>query len=106
MNRTTQQNRSLHKYCELLARALDAAGIDMKQAIRVPIRPTKENVKETMVHAVMGALYPDVKSTADLTTKQMMEVYENMNRITGELFGMHVAWPSVESLSEAKRDNQ
>lgn len=103
MQRTQKQNNSLHKFCELLAEAMDEAGIDMKTAVKAPIRPTKENVKETIVKVVMNALYPDVESTTQLTTKELQEVYENVNRFTGQLWGIHVPWPSIETQSEEQR---
>ena len=43
--RTPRQNNSLHKWCELAAEHLADAGIDMRELIKVPIRPNKENFK-------------------------------------------------------------
>ncbi len=40
----------------------------MKEIIKVPIKPTKENVKEEMLRPVMKALYPHIESTSELTT--------------------------------------
>ena len=91
--RTNKQNKALHVYIRHLAEKLDAAGYDMKAIIRAPIHPTEENCKETMIHPVMRALYPDVESTADLTTEQMQVLYETMNRFTAERFGISVDWP-------------
>lgn len=100
MKRTDQQNKALHLYCELLAAALDSAGYDMRKLIKVPIKPTKENVKETMVRPVLNALYPDIKSTTEVTTVQMQELYEVLNRATAEKLGISIPWPSEESLSQ------
>jgi hypothetical protein len=94
MDRTPQQNRALHKYCELVAEALDDAGYDMRHLITVPIRPTKDNVKECMFKEIMSALYPDKTSTTELSTVEMTEVYENMNRALGERLGIYVGWPT------------
>ena len=93
-HRTTKQNASLHKYAEILAEALEAGGFDMRTAIRVPIKPTKNNVKETIIKPVMEALYPDIDSTAKLTTNQIQEVYEVCNRATAMRFGITIEWPS------------
>jgi len=97
--RTKLQNKSLHKWCELLAVALDESGYDMREVVSLPIRPTKENVKENIVHAVMTALYPKIKSTKDLDTKQIQEVYNVTDRAISERFGVHVPWPSIDSMS-------
>ena len=96
MKRTIPQNSALHLYCEQLAEALDAAGMDMRKVIKVPIKATKENVKETMVRPVMQALYPEIHSTTELTTVQMQELYEVLNRATAERLGISVPWPCEE----------
>ena len=97
--RTKLQNRSLHKYFELLAIAMDDAGLDMRETITVPIKPTKDNVKAEMGHPIMKAMYPEAKSTADLETDQISELYEVMNRFTAQRLGISVEFPCDESLS-------
>ncbi len=97
--RTTLQNNSLHKWAELLAVALDESGYDMKEVVSLPIRPTKENVKANIIHSIMTALYPEIKSTKDLSTTQIQEVYKVADRAMGERFGIHVPWPSIGSMS-------
>lgn len=104
VQRTLKQNASLHKYLRELAEAMADAGYDMREAIHVPIRPTPENVKETMWRAVQRAMFPGVESTTQLTTVQMQEVYKQLDYFTGERFGIHVEWPCEESLSEAQRE--
>lgn len=101
MTRTNQQNKALHLYCEWLAEELGNAGMDMRvtgTVIEVPISPTKENVKEVMLKPVMNALWPDITSTAKLDTVQVSQLYEEINRFTGERLGIHVRWPSEEDL--------
>ena len=96
--RTIKQNRSLHKYAELLAAALRDAGYeDMRTVIKVPITPTKENVKEEMIKPVLNAMFPELESTAKLTTVQMQQLYEQMNLFTSERLGVSVEWPSEEN---------
>ncbi len=97
MKRTIPQNNSLHRYCALLADALDAGGFDMREVIKVPIKPTKENVKAEMIKPVMRKLYPGLTSTTQLTTVQASELYEVVNRAIGQSLGLHVPWPSEES---------
>ena len=96
--RTLQQNRALHKWCEQLAETLADAGYDMRTLIKVPITPNKDNIKSEIVHPVMRALYPDIESTADLSTTQMQDLYETINRALGEKLGVHVPWPSHEEM--------
>lgn len=96
MQRTGKQNNSLHLYISLLADTLAAAGYDMRQIIKVEITPTPENVKETMIRPIMKALFPDVTSTAQLTTKQINQVYDVVNRATAERLGVSIEFPSEE----------
>lgn len=93
--RTLKQNASLHLWLDNLAHELNDAGYDFTDGklIRLPVSYTKENLKESIIHPVMLALYPDIDSTADLSTTQMQEVYENVNRIIAERTGVHVPWP-------------
>ncbi len=95
---TPKQRKALHLYLRNLAEALDEAGLDMQQVVSFPIRPTMENVKETMFRRVMGALYPDIESTEGLTEKQVADVYENLNRGTAVRLGISVRWPSEDDL--------
>lgn len=97
-NHSRKQQNALHLYCEWLAEELGNAGMDMRTVIKVPISPTKENVKELMLKPVMEALWPDITSTAKLDTVQVSQLYEEMNRFTGERLGIHVRWPSEEDL--------
>jgi len=95
--RTTLQNASLHVYAKLLAEKLAEAGLDMRKVIKVDITPTPENVKETMIKPVMTSLFPDKKSTRELSTKEIQQVYEVMNRATAERLGISIEWPSIEN---------
>jgi len=54
--RTLKQNKSLHKFCELLADELNAAGLDMKTVLKpsVDIPWSKTSVKEFLCHATEG----------------------------------------------------
>ncbi len=96
MRRTPKQNASLHVYAKLLAEQLADAGHDMRELIKVEITPTAENVKQTMIKPVMRALFPEIKSTAQLTTTQIQQVYEVLNRATAERLGVSIEWPVRE----------
>jgi len=103
MNRTGQQNRSLHKYLSMIAEALADSGQDMRKIVTLPIRPTMENVKESMFKPVMSALYPDIESTAKLTTIELQAVYEVFNAAVGERLGVSFPFPSLdEQINESR----
>jgi hypothetical protein len=75
---------------------MNDAGHSVQTAFTAPVDITEENVKEHMFKVVMTALYPDVQSTTELDTKQVSEVYENLNRIIAERYGVSVPFPSNE----------
>ena len=56
--RTEQQNKALHKGCELLAKALNDAGLDMRVVLKpeINIPWTKISVKEYIIRPIMRAM--------------------------------------------------
>jgi len=105
--RTNLQNRSLHKYFELLAEELNKSPLTMQEVIdkfKVEVDWNKDNVKATIVRTAARALYPDMADdegtvhTADLSTTQIQELYDNLDRWTASNFAIHVEWPSEESM--------
>ena len=97
MNRTPLQNRSLHKYCTMLADALNESGQDMRATLKpeIDIPWTMENIKNLMFKPIIKAMF-DVDSTKDLDSKQIGEAYEVLNRHTAEKLGVSVIWPHEE----------
>ena len=100
--RTTQQNRSLHRWFRLVAEQLADQDYDFRE-VRVEIRPSEHLVKEYMFRPVAKALYGK-ESTADLSTGEVAEVYEHLNRLLADRFGIHVPFPSEDELSEGQRE--
>lgn len=97
--RTTLQNRSLHKYFSLLAKELNEAGLDMKAVLApsVDIPWTPENIKNHLWRPVQK-VYANKESTAELTTKETTDIYEALNRHLAWKFGVTVSWPSTEEI--------
>lgn len=96
--RTPRQNSALHTYFGLLAQALSDAGLDMKKTLKADaeIPWTADTVKEFLWRPVMKAQLGKT-STTELSTKQIDEVYETLNRHLGDKFGVSVLFPSVEN---------
>ena len=97
--RTGQQNKALHVYCELLAEALNDAGYDMQHVLAqkaVSIPWSRERVKECLWKEVQRAMF-DTESTTELEKLQMNDVYEVLDRQISERFGVHVEFPSEEN---------
>lgn len=94
--RTIPQNAALHVYFELLAKELNDAGLDMKKvfevkAVEVPW--SAGSVKEVLWRPIQGAMIGE-ESTTKLTTIEISEVYEVLNRHTAQKLGVSVPWPS------------
>ena len=95
--RTALQNRSLHKYFELLCDALNSAGWDMKATLEklskkatIPWSPLA--IKERLWKPVQIDTY-DKDSTTKLNTDEVSAVYEALNSVTSEQLGVSVPFP-------------
>ena len=96
--RTSTQNNSIHLLCEMYAEALNDSGYEMKAVLavkEVDVPWSKETIKEVLFKPIMLAMF-DKKSTTELTTKEVSEVYETLNRHLASKFGVSVSFPSRE----------
>ena len=96
--RSVSQNASLHLYLERIAEQLAESGQDMRLIVKIPIIPTKENIKEDLFKPFMHRIYPDIESTTQLDTKQMAFLYEVFNAAMAEKLKVSADWPSEMSL--------
>lgn len=101
MNRTIRQNRAIHLLFDMLAKELNENGLDMRRTLRpsIDIPWTGESVKEYLWRPVQQAQV-NKKSTTELTTKEIDEVFDTINRHLGTKFGIYVPFPSIETLLE------
>ena len=92
--RSGPQNKALHKYCELLADALNDAGYDMKKTLKpeIEIPWTKESVKNHLWRPIQHAMF-DIDSTTEMDTVEPSKIYEVLNRHLDEKFHIQVEWP-------------
>ena len=95
--RTIQQNKAIHKYCEMLAQALNDAGYDMRKTLKpgIDIPWNKDRVKDFLWRPIQEAM-TGKESTTKLTTREPSDVYAVLDRHLGEKFGIHVEFPSNE----------
>lgn len=91
--RTSNQNRAMHLYCEHVAQELNNGGFEFRTFIKEGIHVyfTKDLVKDYMWRPVMEALFKK-KSTVDLKRTECSEVYEVLNKHLSEK-GIHVPFP-------------
>ena len=92
--RTDQQNKAMHKYFALMSEGLNNTEASVQKVCKVPIEWTGDNFKEFIWKPVQQSMFPDVKSTTKLDTKQVSEVYEQVNKIISEEWGVSVPFPS------------
>ncbi|MCP4103099.1 MAG: hypothetical protein GY750_17020 [Lentisphaerae bacterium] len=82
-----------------LAEKLNDAGFEVQDGIviKLPIQFTEFYIKDAIVNPVALAMYD--KTTSQLSTVEIKEVYRQVDRVISERTGVSVAWPSDESLS-------
>ena len=93
--RTKKQNNSLHKGLRNLADKLNDAGLDMQKVFavkRVSIPWTEDSAREYLFNQISMAMY-DGRTSSQLDTKEIQEVWKVLNRHMGENFGITVDWP-------------
>ena len=80
--RSNKQNRALHLYLTLLATELNLKGFDMRAIIRddVLIDWTSISAKEYLWRPIQKTMFQK-KSTTQLTTADINEIYDNLNRV-------------------------
>lgn len=98
--RSSLQNSSLHVYCQLLADLLNDSGqwlvIEINQK-RSQVPWSMQSVKDYMWRPIQKAV-TQKDSSARLSTKECMSVYETLNLHTAERLGISVDWPSKDSM--------
>ena len=96
--RTLTQNASLHKFCSMLAQAMNEAGFDFRVFIKegYPVPFTEELVKEYIWKPIQKAVTGH-ESTTKPEPKQYSEVYDALNVKLAE-HGLYVPWPCRENL--------
>ncbi len=97
--RTDRQNRSLHLMFRMLADELNGAGLDQRKVLKpgVDIPWTEKAIKEQIWRPIQKAQL-EKTSTTELTTVEIDQVFDTINKHLGEKFGLHVAFPSIETL--------
>ena len=95
--RTLTQNASLHKFCSMLAQAMNEAGFDFRVFIKegYPVPFTEELVKEHIWRPIQRAVTGH-ESTTKPEPKQYSEIYDALNLKLAE-HGLYVPWPCSAS---------
>lgn len=103
--RTIKQNKALWLMFQLLADTLNDAGLDQRKVLRhdIEIPWTKQSAHDQLWIPIQQAMFAK-DSTTDLTTKNLDAVFETLNRHLGEKLGVHVAFPSIDTILDKQRE--
>lgn len=91
--RTLTQNKALHKYFELLATELNSAGYSVAKTLKASVVWTPLSVKELLWKPIQNAVLAKI-STTELEKKEIDTVYDVLNALTAEKFGISILFPS------------
>ena len=91
--RTSAQNRAMHMWLSQVATALNDAGLPMQKVLTVDLDWDGETAKEYLWRPVQKSLLKK-DSTTQLTKEEVTRVYETLNRLLGEKWGIHVPFPN------------
>ena len=97
--RTTQQNKALHKFYEILSDELNEKGLNVRAVLKptVEIRWTPDMIKEYIWRPIQKAQLGK-ESTTEMTTAEVDKVFATIQHHLGEKFGIELSFPSIESL--------
>lgn len=97
--RTVQQNKALHVLFSLLAENLNTAGLDMRKTLKpgIEIPWSGRAVKEYLWRPIQKAQL-NKDSTTELTTVEIDQVFDTINKHMGEKFNLHTPFPSIEEI--------
>lgn len=97
--RTSQQNRAMWLWFEILARELNEAGLDMRLVLKptYKIDWTKENIHDHLWLPIQKALYGTESTTFLKKQEQIDKIYEIIMRELGEKHGLeNIPFPNDE----------
>ena len=97
MNRTSQQNRALHKYFTMLADALNDAGLEQHHVLSKPIElPWNEFAAKENLWRGVQLQQTGKYSTKDLDSDEVDKIYRIIDRHLAQTFGVSVPFPSED----------
>lgn len=102
--RTSQQNKALHVYFQLVADILNDAGLDMRAVLKPEVEiPWSRNTVKDFLWRPIQEIQLRKKSTTELTTKEIDLIFDTMNRHLAK-HGIHQAFPSIEEIINRQRE--
>lgn len=97
--RTIQQNKSIYKYCDIVAKIFNDAGITKRMFFtkrKYESSWTKESIIEDIWRELQYALFKH-RNTSKLSTSEVSEVYQEMSRLLSVRFSVDQPFPNNRS---------
>ena len=100
-HRTSQQNKSLHLFFQMLADDLNNAGYTVRKTLKEDFELdwTSTLVKEILFKSIIRAKFNKSK-TSELSSGELQLAYDEINRHLGEKFGIFTPFPSLDVMIE------
>lgn len=97
MQRTDQQNKALHTYFRLVAKALNDAGLTVQETLehQMDIEWNEQRVKELIWRQAQKKILAKHSTTELTKTGDIDEVYETINRWLGTMGVESVPFPTA-----------
>lgn len=93
--RTTAQNSALHLFFTMIAKELNKQGLSIPKVLKADVKFSPDAVKDFMWRPIQKAI-TSKESTTKLEKQEIDQVYEVLNKLLGEKFGIFVPFPSIE----------
>ena len=99
MSRTAQQNKAIHVYLQMVADALNDAGLDVQTTLSKPLEmPWNEHLAKELIWRPVQTAMLEKESTTELTTAEVSQVYDVIARHLATTYGVDVPFPAREEI--------
>ena len=88
------QRGALHLWLEQMAEGMNDAGYSVQEVFTLPVKITKDVLKENLFKVYMRKMYPERESTEDLRPMELTDIYETVNAVIAEKYGVSLPFPS------------
>ena len=99
--RTIQQNKSLHKWCEMIAEEYNNAGLDIETVVKnytMDLFWTKEAVKEVLIRHIIRNMFKKESTTEIMKTGELDKLIDVITKFNAKMGIGYIPFPSEEKL--------
>lgn len=102
--RTLQQNKSIHLFCEQVAESLNLAGYSIQEVLKnytMDVEWTKDSVKELLWKTAQKRMFNKTSTRLLDKSKEIDAIYEVINRFLGEKLKIEsIPFPHIPNENE------